>query len=68
MGSYDNKDQRDQLEKERRQNLRLKFIAKNPSWHSNASKGIRTLMPITSFTSSLRLNARDKFLIGVRML
>ena len=36
VGNYDNKDQKDQLDTERRQNPRLKFTAKNPSWHSNA--------------------------------
>ena len=50
VGNFDNKDQRDQLEMERRQNARLKFMAKNPSWRSNAIKGVRMLKLETSFT------------------
>ena len=37
VGNYDNKDQRDQLKMECQQNPRLKFMAKNPSWRSNAN-------------------------------
>ena len=36
VGNYDNKDRRDQLEMERCQNSKLKLMAKNPSWNSNA--------------------------------
>ena len=35
--NYDNKDQRDQLETEHPQNPKLKFMAKNLLWRSNAN-------------------------------
>ena len=43
VGNYDNKDQKDQLETECRQNHRLKFMAKNPYRHLNAIKGVQML-------------------------
>ena len=40
VGYYCIRDQVINLEIERRQNPRLKFLAKNSSWRSNASKGV----------------------------
>ena len=68
MSNYDYKDQSDHLESERRQNSRLKSMAKNPSWRSNDKEGIQTLKPEIVFMSFRRSNAKTKFLLDVQTL
>ena len=53
------------LDIERCQNPRLKFLAKNLYWHSNASKGVRTLKPVIDSLSFYVFSAFER---GVRML
>ena len=56
MSNYDSKDQSDQIETERHQNPRPKFMAKNPSWRSNSKEGICTLKLVIVFMSFGSLN------------
>ena len=61
VGYYCIRDQVINLEIEHCQNPRLKFLAKNPSWHLNAGRGIRRLKLVILFDFLVRSNALFDF-------